>query len=67
MSSHSTRNAYWRIKVNSTNQNFKEWFHSQVDKIKQDKEQAKCRFAGNAMPATRSRWLAVMGNGAWTN
>jgi hypothetical protein len=27
--------------MNSTNPNFKEWFHSQVDKIKQEKEQAK--------------------------
>lgn len=29
-----------KIKMNSTNPNFKEWFHSQVDKIKQEKEQA---------------------------
>jgi len=27
--------------MNSTNPNFKEWFQIQVDKIKQEKEQAK--------------------------
>jgi len=27
--------------VNSTNPNFKEWFQGEVDKIKQEKEQAK--------------------------
>jgi len=27
--------------MNSTNPNFKEWFQGEVDKIKQDKEQAK--------------------------
>jgi len=27
--------------MNPTNPKFKEWFHSQVDKIKQEKEQAK--------------------------
>jgi len=27
--------------MNSTNPNFKEWFQGEVDKIKQEKEQAK--------------------------
>ena len=28
--------------MNSTNQNFKQWFQKEVDKIKQDKEQVEC-------------------------
>ena len=43
---------------------FKQWFKSQVDKIKQDKEQnEKFRHVSNAMPAARARWDAFMENG----